>query len=159
MDPAISMKQSADYTTIVTIGILRGDVYILDIVRERMEPDRAINQLFEVVKMYNPARVGVESVAFQKMLIQEIRKHMETRGQSFVLEEIHPMGEKEARISSILHSPYITGKIYHLHGSENVLELEDELLSFPLGTHDDTIDALSGAIKMSGNSVAALWKS
>lgn len=116
MDPAISMKQTADYTTIVTIGILNGDIYILDIVRERMEPDRAIGQLFEVVKMYNPAIVGVESVAFQKMLIQEIRKHMETRGQSFVLDEIHPMGEKEARISATLHSSYITGKVYHLHG-------------------------------------------
>lgn len=132
VDPAISVKQTADYSVILTIGVQDGDVYILDIVRERMEPDRLISQLFEVVKMYNPARVGVENVAFQKMLIQEIRKHMDTRGVGFVLDEIHPMGEKEARISAALHSKYITGRIYHLHGGDNVYELEDELLSFPL---------------------------
>jgi predicted phage terminase large subunit-like protein len=158
VDPAISVKQTADYTVILTIGVLDGDVYILDIIRERMEPDRLISQLFEVVKMYNPARVGVENVAFQKMLIQEIRKHMDARGVGFVLDEIHPMGEKEARISSSLHSKYITGRIYHLHGGDNVYELEDELLSFPLGGHDDAIDALSGAVSMIGSSMAALWK-
>lgn len=158
VDPAISMKQSADYSTIVTIGKLDWNIYILDVVRERMEPDTLINQIFEVVKLYNPSKVWVENIAFQKMLILEIQKQMDTRRESFVLEEVRPMGEKEARISSILHTKYITGKIFHLHWGENVYELEDELLCFPLWIHDDIIDALSGAIRMIGESMIIVLK-
>lgn len=158
VDPAISIKQTADYTAIVTIWILNWNVYILDIFKERAEPDRLIDQLFHRINIYNPHKVGIENIAFQKMLILEIRKQMEIRKRWFILEEVHPMWEKEARISSTLHSKYVTWKIFHLYGWDNTYEMEDELLSFPLGWHDDVIDALSWAVKMIGETTGWIWK-
>lgn len=92
VDPAISQKQEADYTAIITIGIDQNNrIYILDIYRERVEPSDSINELFEIVKNFRPERVGIEIVAFQKMLALEIRKQMTIRNTFFNLDEVLPM--------------------------------------------------------------------
>jgi len=58
VDPAISQKQEADYTAIVTIGIDQNNrIYVLDIFHERVEPSDSINALFEIVKHWKPDRV------------------------------------------------------------------------------------------------------
>jgi phage terminase large subunit-like protein len=58
IDPAISQKQEADFTAIVTIGIDQNNrIYVLDIFHERVEPSDSINALFEIVKKYRPDRV------------------------------------------------------------------------------------------------------
>jgi phage terminase large subunit-like protein len=58
VDPAISQKQEADYTAIITIGIDQNNrIYVLDIFHERVEPSDSINALFEIVKQYRPERV------------------------------------------------------------------------------------------------------
>jgi phage terminase large subunit-like protein len=58
VDPAISQKQEADYTAIITIGIDENNrIYILDIFHERVEPSDTINALFQIVQQYKPQRV------------------------------------------------------------------------------------------------------
>ena len=149
VDPAISQKQEADYTAIITIGIDHNNrIYILDIFHERVEPSDSINALFEIVKQYRPERVWVEVVAFQKMLALEIRKQMTIRNTFFTLDEINPMWEKNARIKTILEPRYSNANILHPKYNKNVKDLELELLKFPNAKHDDMIDALSGAVKM-----------
>lgn len=149
VDPAISQKQEADYTAIVTIGINENNrIYVLDIFHERVEPSDSINALFEIVKQWKPQRVGVEVVAFQKMLALEIKKQMTIRNTFFNLDEINPMGEKNARIKTILEPRYSNANILHPKYHKNTKDLELELLKFPNGKHDDLIDSLSGAVRM-----------
>lgn len=91
VDPAISQKQEADYTAIVTIGISpENKIYILDVIQRRMLPDEIINAVFSTAMQYQPQEVGIEIVAYQKMLALEIRKQMNLRNQFFNLHEIHP---------------------------------------------------------------------
>lgn len=149
VDPAISLKQSADYTAIVTIAVIWFDIYILDIRHWQWEPDTIIDQLFDVVNEWD-SEVGIETVQYQKMLAIEIRKQMDYRGIHFVLQEISPMWEKTARISSMLQSRYASNRIHHLPWVCS--RLESELLSFPRWKNDDISDALSWAINMSNNS-------
>jgi predicted phage terminase large subunit-like protein len=149
VDPAISQKQEADYTAIVTIGIDQNNrIYVLDIFHERVEPSDSINALFEIVKQWRPERVGVEVVAFQKMLALEIKKQMTIRNTFFNLDEINPMGEKNARIRTILEPRYSNANILHPKYNKNTKDLELELLKFPNWKHDDIIDSLSGAVRM-----------
>ena len=145
LDPAISTRQTADFTAIVTIAVIWFDVYILDIRHGQWEPDTIIDQLFDVVECFD-TEVGIEVIQYQKMLALEIRKQMDYRNKQFVLKEVRPMGEKEARIATNLQSRYASGRIHHLFWVCEALEAE--ALSFPRWKHDDILDALSGAIKM-----------
>lgn len=146
IDPAISMKQEADYTAIVTIWIQKGtnNIYIIDVFHERCEPDELIHNLFQIVWRYNPQRVGLEVVAYQKMLALEIKKQMNLKWKVFFLDEIRPQGEKEARILTTLQPRYANMNVFH----KDNRELEFELLKFPNWKHDDIIDALSSCVAM-----------
>jgi len=146
IDPAISLKESADYTAIVTIGQdSSNNIYVLDIWRQRAEPDEIITNLFKIVDDWKPERVWIETVAYQKMLALEIKKQMQLRDKWFTLDEVKPMWEKEARIKSILQPRYSNKNIYHNH---NCWDLETELLRFPSARHDDISDSLSWAVKL-----------
>lgn len=150
IDPAISQRQEADYTAIVTIWVdERNRVHILNITHDRLLPDDIINTVFSIVARYNPDVVGIEVVAYQKMLALSIRRAMEERNVFFNLEEVHPMWEKEARIKTMLQPRYSNLSIIHNSRDPKTKELELELLKFPNAKHDDIIDSLSGAISIS----------
>lgn len=83
-------------------------------------------------------------IQYQKMLALEIKKQMNIRNLFFVLDEIRPQLEKEARIRTTLQPRYANHSILH----SNNRDLELELLKFPNGKHDDMIDALSSAVAM-----------
>lgn len=146
VDPAISEKKQGDYTSIITIGISGENVLVLNVRRGHMAPKTIIDQLFDVYRTYKPEVVGVEDVAYQRMLIQEIRAEMFRRNETFVLKEVRPQGQKEARISSILHARYVTGKIWH--NKTDCQDLENEAITFPYGKHDDVIDSLASAVRL-----------
>ena len=123
-------------------------IYVLEVKAIRAEPDEIINEIFRTTDEYHPQRVWVEVVQYQKMLALEIQKQMRLRNKYFVLEEINPMWEKEARIKSILQPRYANRSILHNQSTEKIWLLETELLKFPKWKHDDIIDSLSWAVKM-----------
>lgn len=146
VDLAISKRDTADYTAIVTVGVTASnEIYILDVIKAKMHPDEIIDCIFRVVKKYNPNLVGIEDVAYQKMLILEVHKQMRLRNIFFNLTGVKPMGEKESRIQSILQPRFSNRSVYH---KKDFTSLESELLMFPKAEHDDQIDALSIALKL-----------
>jgi len=144
LDPAISEKQEADQSAIVTIGLDSNNrIFILDVWAERANPDTIINAVFSTAAKWNPEKFGIETVQYQKMLALEIRKQMNIRNHFFHLEEVSPMGEKNARIRSTLQPRYGNASVIHPKYNNKIQELETELLKFPNGKHDDIIDSLS----------------
>ena len=152
VDPAISKKNTADYTAITVVGIDKrsNNAYILDIWRGRVHPAEMMDKIFEMYLIHKPDRVGIEAVAFQKSLILECRKQMRDKSLFFVLDEIRPMGEKAGRIRSNLAARYSNHTVMHPKRHQFIKPLESELLKFPAGKHDDMVDSLSGAIAMTG---------
>lgn len=150
VDPAISQKQTADDTSICTIGLDKKNnmVYLIDLRRGKMLPDEIISHIFEVVNKYHPNKVGIETNAFQKMLEIEIRKEMRKRNTFFLLEGQTSSMNKEAKIISALQPRYSNLTILHPKRWANIDELQWQLLKFPNGKHDDCIDALSMAVMM-----------
>lgn len=146
IDPAISQKQEADNTAIVTIGLNKKSnlIYVLEVKARKMLPDEIIDEVFETYTKWKPRRVWVEVIQYQKMLALEIKKQMNIRNLFFVLDEIRPQWEKEARIRTTLQPRYANHSILH----SNNKDMELELLKFPNWKHDDMIDALASAVAM-----------
>lgn len=92
IDPAISQKQEADNTAIVTIGLDKrsNNIYVLDVNARKMLPDEIIEEVFQTYLKWKPSRIGIEIVQYQKMLALEIRKQMNIRNIFFVLDEVRP---------------------------------------------------------------------
>lgn len=147
IDPAISQKQEADYTAIITIWVTNENkIYILDIFRERALPDDIINNAIHIAWEYNVDAIWVETIAYQKMLALELKKQMILRNKMFRVFEMKPSWEKESRIKSVLQTRYALNTIYHKRFMKNIDELELELLKFPNAKHDDMIDSLASAV-------------
>ncbi len=150
IDPAISDKQEADYTAIVTIWIDSNNrVFVLDILHDRMNPDELINSTFNTYLKWKPSYIWLETVQYQKMLAFEMRKQMNSRNIFFNLIEVNPMGEKNARIRTLLQPRYSNASVLHPKYHLKTKDLELELLKFPNAKHDDIIDSLAWALKIS----------
>lgn len=147
IDPAISQKQEADNTAIVTIWLDRrsNNIYVLDVICWKMLPDEIIDNVFKTYLKWKPRRIWIEIVAYQKMLALEIRKQMNIRNIFFVLDEINPQWEKQARIRTILQPRYSNASMFH---NNTCTDLEFELLKFPNWKHDDMADSLASAVAM-----------
>lgn len=143
VDLAISQKTTADYTAICVLGRdkINQDLYILDMHRGRYTFYEQKQKIIEYANKwieYDPLlKIGIEDVQYQKAIVQEL-----SRITKFPIFGIHPITDKVGRFASI-EAKYQHGQIFHIQGLP--LEFESELLSFPLGDHDDMVDSIWNA--------------
>lgn len=144
IDPAISLEKEADYTAMIMLGVDQySNLLVLDIIREKMTPDDIINNIFYQHERWHPKAVGLEDVAFQRTLKYTLQKEMRERKRFLNIIELKPhTRSKDQRIKG-LQPQYANGKVLHNQDLVFNIYLEDELLRFPKGKHDDLIDALS----------------
>lgn len=137
VDLAASVKTSADYTVIATFGVApSGHCCVLDVRRARLEGPDIVPAIRAVVDQWKPACVWVEKVGFQLALIQWARR------EGIPVRELVPDRDKVARALPL--SAAFEGSRMLLPAHAPWLDaVLGELLSFPLGTHDDTVDALA----------------
>ncbi len=145
IDPAISTERSADYSVILTIGVDEwNNWYILDIDRDRYNPKQLIDKIFYYDEKHHPKSIGIETVAFQKVLQFTINDEMRKKNRFLPFTEL-PLDSsrsKEDRIRG-LQPRYQQGAVFHNKNMPNNDWLEDELTRFPKGPHDDIIDSLA----------------
>ena len=141
VDVAISKKETADYTVIAVWAITpEYELLLLDRFRERIDNPEQQKQISLWHYRWLPFRIDVESVAYQLAIVQQLLQ----RG--LPVREFNPRdkGDKVARASTAAVY-YEAGRIYHPRYASWLQEWEDELTSFPLGSHDDQVDTLSMA--------------
>jgi len=154
LDPSMGRSSRADFSAIVVLGAAPDNhVYVLDVVRQRLSPDKLINVLFDLVIKYQPLAVRIETNGFQYMLAREVYSAQRRRNVHFKIEEYKSTTNKEVRIRSMV-PPVKSGSLVFperanpMHDSNDLL---DELITFPKAKHDDASDAceaaLSGIIK------------
>jgi predicted phage terminase large subunit-like protein len=144
IDPAISLEKHADYTAMVMIGIdIYKNIYVLDIVRDRLNVSGIINAIFQQNERWFPQAIGLEEVAFQRALRYSLNQEMQTRKKYLNIIELKPNTRtKDQRIKG-LQPLYANGKVLHNRDLVYNIYLEDELLRFPRGKHDDIIDCMA----------------
>lgn len=144
-DYAVTDKDG-DYTVHVVAGYSdAGDLYITDLWRSQSTSSVWIGALVKLLKQYEPHEWAEENGAILKALDPFIRKTLiDERIYKTHRRQFTPTQDKVAR-ARILQGMMQLGKVFfppfekaHFRG-----ELENELVTFPAGKHDDQVDAIS----------------
>jgi predicted phage terminase large subunit-like protein len=149
VDLASAKKEESsdpDYTVVLTCAVLPSEnrVYVVHYTRGRFDPGETVNAIFDHVRAYKPLEVIVESVGYQRTINYWIRKRMHANSMLFYINEVKGLtASKVERIRSL--QPYFAEDRVKIRAHMN--ELEQELLAFPKGRHDDLADALSMQLK------------
>jgi len=143
VDLAIRTKAEADYTAVVALS--RGDdgtIYVLDVNRTRADFASVLRFIEAMAEKWKPVMIGIEQVQYQAAVVQELmrRTKLPIRG-------IRPDRDKITRFAP-LEARYEQSQVMHCQGLPAYFE--DELLSFPVGRHDDVVDALAYAWQVCG---------
>ena len=143
VDPAISEARDADQTAVVTVGVDKNmNMYVVDVVRRKILPPDVIRLIIDKYEQFHPFKIGIEAIAFQRAISQALM----SMGNFPVVEIKAHEKDKTTRLSSL--SPFFeNGK---LRLGRNQEELEDEILRFPRGKHEDMVDALEMAVSLVG---------
>lgn len=145
IDPAISVKDSADKTAIITCGVdADRNIYVLDVVNSRLLPSEVVDAVFSVYERFKPAVIGIETEGFQRLYKRDLEQERIKRGLYPVIRELKSGGRrKELRIEGL--QPFFeSGKIMLKANDKNQEELVTQLLRFPSRRcKDDAIDALA----------------
>ena len=139
-DLAASLKTTADFTAGARCAMdSDGNLYISDICRGRWEWPDTRKRMGALAAESQGESWGVESVGFQLSAVQELQRDPAFYG--IALREVQADRDKVSRAL-----PWITraeaGKLFLVRGPW-VQEFVREAVGFPLGAHDDQIDAVS----------------
>lgn len=150
-DLSIGKSKSSDFTGIVTLGKAKdGTVYIVDVVLERMPPDRTMEVIFTKHRIFNYRNFGVESNVFQSLFAEQMKKFSASHQEYLPITEVGHTANKELRIQSL--QPLIKQGILKIRSDwkedRNYRELISQFVYFPLAGHDDGPDACEGAFSL-----------
>ena len=141
VDPMISQKDTADYFVIVVVGLTaNGDVYVLDVLRERLTFDQQVHAIKRKHDEWKPRVTGIEKVAYQEALVQHIRSTYP----ALRLKGIATVKDKVSR-AYMRSGLFENGKVFVRRGMHLFI---DELVLFPDGRYDDQFDAFDFAMEV-----------
>ena len=153
IDPASSKKKSSDYTCMCVVGLGQDrNMYVLDIVRDKLNLREREDALFQLHAKYKPKYVLYERYGMQ-LDAEYMKKAMDERNYRFFITEIGGSLSKEDRIRRLIpyfyeQRIYLPEKLVKTNYEGIVVDLieefiEEEYLAFPISLHDDMLDALS----------------
>jgi predicted phage terminase large subunit-like protein len=152
-DTAFSDRQTADYSACCTLGIHPdGRMFLLELFRARLTPADLEAAMLARIALWRPSAVGVEEVAFRQAAIADIVQRLAQRASARV-QAVKPMGDKVAR-AYLPAGRGEAGLLYADRAAPWFPPFESEALGFPLSSHDDQVDALSGAAQMAVDHLA-----
>ena len=142
-DLAVSTKTRADYSAFVVAGIdAVGKMYIVEIVRDRMESLEIVDTFFMLQEKYNPEWFAIEKGALEKAIGPFLREQMFERQLFPMMVPITASVDKEERSKSIQARVRVRGVKFFKEG-EWYPTFEEELVVFPRGKYDDQVDAFA----------------
>lgn len=142
VDPAISEASTADYTGVVVVAVdPMTNWYVRYARRVKINPSEIIELCFKIQDQFNTQSIGVEDVAFQRAILHFAHEEMRRRKRMIPITGVKRGTDKtkEMRILSLVPR-FEWGTLFLTQG---LSELEEELIKFPRGAHDDVIDALA----------------
>jgi len=150
VDFAFSLRQKADYTAIVVVGVdSDNSYYVLDI--DRFKTDKISDYFARILKLHQKwdfRKLRAEVTVAQQVIVNDLKSnYIRQHGLALSIEEFRPnrhQGTKEERMEAILQPRYNNRQIWHYQGGNcQVLEEELVLVNPP---HDDVKDCLASVI-------------
>jgi predicted phage terminase large subunit-like protein len=146
-DFAISEREKADYTVILTAGVdPEGNVYVVDVNKFRGDADRIIEELLATQKRYKPHVFTFETEKIDKAIGPSLNRAMMRKRAYLNINTITPVKSKTTRGRSI-QAMHKAGAIrYDKESSwfpDFYAEMQTITDSGPRGKHDDSFDAFA----------------
>lgn len=151
-------KKTSDWTAFMVVGLANdNNYYVLDIVRDRLNPSDRVDVLFTLHRKWNalcgkPPKVGYEKYGMMTDT-HYLRDKQRREGYMFPLIELGGHMIKEERIRRLIPDMqqgrwYFPASLIYVDNDGRRFDLvqelvKSELASFPRGRFDDMIDALS----------------
>jgi len=151
LDPASSQSSSSDYTAIGTFAVSPGgDIFLLDMVRERLTIEQIAPRLRSVWDLYRPLYVAVEGVGFQKAIGSTVRQLLP----NVDVRLVEPQGKTKLvrAVPAIIRAQ--AGKVHLPSPAPNWVRIFLEEAAAFTGIddlHDDQIDTLAYAVQLAGD--------
>lgn len=158
VDAASSKKSGSDYTAMWVVGLgLDKNRYALDMVRDRLNLKERSDRLFMLHRKWMKLGLKIKQVRYEKYGlmadIEHLKSRMEDDNYRFTITEVGGSIGKNDRIKRLL-PVFEQGRMWlpeSLHVTDwqkNVVDLvhafvEEEYCAFPVGIHDDMLDALA----------------
>ncbi len=142
-DIAVTTSESSDYTAIIDFAKHSdGTLFVNDVKRIKVEGPDIVPQITEMYKRYNWSHVLLEKVGLSKTVSQMLIR------EGFRVQEL-PADKDKITKALPLSARMESGDVLLKAEAPWLPDLERELLTFPLGAHDDMVDALAlGAQEM-----------
>ncbi len=145
VDLAASTKTTADYTVIVTVAVTpKNNFIVLDLLRRRVEAPDIIPIMKDINDREMPEAFYIEKTGFQLSMVQIARR------EGLPVKELRADRDKVSRALP-LAARMESGKVWFNEQSLWYADLQRELLTFPVGEHDDQVDALAYAVLLVQN--------
>ena len=144
VDPASTLSIRNDYSVIMVIGVTAEyDYYIIEYWRKRVLPMDCADEIFKIAERYKKIkRINIETISYQEMLRDYVHKRSKKEGKFLpgIEQGVKGYGnqKKKDRLFEGLQPMFKAGAV---HLKKDMHEFIGELLDFPKGSHDDTIDA------------------
>jgi predicted phage terminase large subunit-like protein len=140
-DTAMSGKNLSDYSACVVLQVRGETVYVLDVVRERLDYPDLRSRVIDLHRQWshraNSYALLIENKGSGMSLIQDLR-----RRERIYAVAVEPVGDKIMRMNA--QTARIEAGSVHLPIRAAWLDaFRSEILAFPAGRYDDQVDALS----------------
>lgn len=131
-----------DYTVHVVVGVDPDDrIYLLDMWRQQAASDEWVEAFCALVKKWKPIAWAEEHGQIKSGVGPFLKKRMlETKAYTY-REQFPTRGDKAIRAQSIRGRIAMNGLYIHTDAPWRA-DLVAEMMSFPVGVHDDQVDAL-----------------
>lgn len=149
-DFAITEAEQNDYTVGVTLGQdHRDNLYVLDVRRFKTgDGDIIIENILDYYEEWDADLLGFEDGQIWKAVASSYQRACEKRRLYPSFEILQPLTDKMVRAQP-LRGRMQAGKVYFDEKAPWYDDLRKELMRFPAGKHDDQIDALAWAVRLS----------
>ena len=137
-------NSNLDETAMAIVKVNTDGWFVENIIHGRWELSETARKIFEVVRDYEPIRVGIEKGIARQAVMSPLTDLMKRNQRFFTVEELtHGNKKKTDRVMWALQGRFENGYITLNKGEWNSRFL-DQLFQFPDPlTHDDLVDALA----------------
>jgi predicted phage terminase large subunit-like protein len=148
-DPALTEREQKKRSrnAMVCVGFDEDGMYVLDAWADFKNPTSLYDRYIGMHQRYQVHTAGVEDAGFQRILKYPLYDRMDQKNYSFPIVGYPPIGDKDARIRSLL--PYCES--HRLYVRKGLQDLVGELRGFPVFPTKDLADALAATLSMRGN--------
>lgn len=155
-DPSLGLSTiKGDPSAIVVLAKdgSTGTLYIVEADAKIRPVEEIIETMLAYYVRYRPVKTAIEANQFQRVLIDMVRKEGAKTGLYPQIEAVVNKDDKISRIQA-LRPRILSG---NLQFSKKHRQLLEEARYFPKGRHDDLLDALDMAVKISNDSEFMFW--